>query len=156
MVVDLVAEVGRLVDRRSQCEQEIASIDARLASVRQALGGILPDRVHPVNHRQRVRFGGAETRSRIFSALEKCEPLTSPHLIRETGIQSAGVVASNMWRQGLLCRRADKRGVGRYGSYWYARTEAAFDGHPDCVDTPCAPPANGDGASEDGDSAAAG
>ena len=146
-MANLVAEIGRLVERRAQCEQEIVDIDARLEAVRRALGGILPDRAHPVHyHPSRKRTSSVETRERIFAALAKCEPLTARHLQSETATSTAGEIARGLWLSGRLCRRADKRGIGRFGSYWYARSEAAFDGHPDCVETPCPPPqSNGNG-----------
>lgn len=156
-VADLVAEVSRLVERRGQCEREIAEIDNRLSAVRSALGGIMPQRAasHP-DHRRALRLGGASTRAAVLKALTACEPLTVNHLKRETAISvSISATVTAMWREGLLLRRLDKRGmVG--GGYWYARTEEAFSGHPDCGSSPTqtATPTSGETATEgDGDAA---
>lgn len=139
-MTDLVAELERLMSHREALVREVASIDQQLERARAAIGMPVASRSRvkataPRIHRQRTH-GNEHARLSIISALEKAEPQRVSQLVVNSGVGTAGNVAAQMVRDGSLVRRKGRRPEGLGAApYWYARSVAAFDGHPDIPTT---------------------
>ena len=144
-IASVVSDVDRLVQRRVALLEEIDQIDAQLERVRLALTATVPPRSERIGERKPKRLITEKARTAIVAALAKAEPQSTATLKRTTGITTAGLIASAMAKEGLLHRKTDINGVGRYVGFWYARTPEGFDGSLDVAAKPAGEPADESG-----------